>query len=427
MSGPAGSLAPAGLERHVWNWGSVVAVLVGPFVAAGGLACSDTGVGLAENTVARPVRVELNRQGAAGDGWAVEVFGLPSGALSTLGDAALTPDEWAGWLRISVADTGEKAWGLPPVLGRYSVSDEAIYFTPLFDFDPGRFYRVMVDPSRLPTRVIAVTGIWPSGPIEETVGVPALELEASTTVVEVYPTTAVVPENLLRFYISFSAPMSLDGGADHVRLLDGSGHDVEEPFLPLDVALWNEDRTRYTLLLDPGRVKRGILPNVRMGRAIAEGSTYTLVVDRDWRDASGLPLVEPFHRSFRVTAPDERAIDQTEWQMIPPQVGSRDPVTVSFARPLDHALLRRALRVATGGGEVLTGDLEVGAGEMTWTFWPRQRWETQEYHLVVLPTLEDPAGNRVGRSFEAAGSAGHGRRGAMSGYSLPFLPRPPAP
>ena len=117
--------------------------------------------------------------------------------------------------------------------------------------------------------------------IEATVGVPAPELEASTTVVAVYPTTAIVPENLLRFYISFSAPMSLDGSAGHVRLLDGSGHDVEEPFLPLDVALWNEDRTRYTLLLDPGRVKRGILPNLRMGRAIAEGSTYTLVVEAD--------------------------------------------------------------------------------------------------------------------------------------------------
>ena len=361
MSGPAGSLAPAGLERHVWNWGSVVAVLVGPFVAAGGLACSDTGVGLAENTVARPVRVELNRQGAAGDGWAVEVFGLPSGALSTLGDAALTPDEWAGWLRISVADTGEKAWGLPPVLGRYSVSDEAIYFTPLFDFDPGRFYRVMVDPSRLPTRVIAVTGIWPSGPIEETVGVPALELEASTTVVEVYPTTAIVPENLLRFYISFSAPMSLDGGADHVRLLDGSGHDVEEPFLPLDVALWNEDRTRYTLLLDPGRVKRGILPNEEIGRPILEGPRYVLVVDPAWRDAKGVPLAEPFRKAFIAGPPDETPIDPKLWTLTPPRAETREPLAVDFPEPLDRAVLARALAVENVDGEIENLDSGHGA------------------------------------------------------------------
>ncbi len=33
--------------------------------------------------------------------------------------------------------------------------------------------------------------------------------------------------------------------------------------------LWNEDRTRFTVLYDPGRVKRGILPNEEMGRLAA--------------------------------------------------------------------------------------------------------------------------------------------------------------
>ena len=70
-----------------------------------------------------------------------------------------------------------------------------------------------------------------------------------------------------RFFISFSAPMGFRGGTEYVHLLDGDGQVVDEPFLPLDVALWNENRTRYTLLLDPGRVKRGILPNAQMGRA----------------------------------------------------------------------------------------------------------------------------------------------------------------
>ena len=81
-----------------------------------------------------------------------DVVGLPADALSALREAALTPEEWTGWFRISVAGSGENAWDQPPVLGTYAVSDDAIHFSPLFDFDPGRSYRVVFDPARLPPR-----------------------------------------------------------------------------------------------------------------------------------------------------------------------------------------------------------------------------------------------------------------------------------
>jgi hypothetical protein len=59
--------------------------------------------------------------------------------------------------------------------------------------------------------------------------------------------------------------MGRTAGLGHIRLVDENGREVVDPFLPLDVAFWNDDRTRFTVFFDPGRVKRGILPNERMG------------------------------------------------------------------------------------------------------------------------------------------------------------------
>lgn len=56
-----------------------------------------------------------------------------------------------------------------------------------------------------------------------------------------------------------------------MRILDEQGREIEDPFLPLDTELWSHDATRFTVLFDPGRVKRGILPNVEMGRALYPG------------------------------------------------------------------------------------------------------------------------------------------------------------
>ena len=64
------------------------------------------------------------------------------------------------------------------------------------------------------------------------------------------------------------------------------------PFVELEQELWNRDQTRLTLLFDPGRIKRGVKPNVDMGPVLLEGHRYTLVIDRDLKDANGAPLAK---------------------------------------------------------------------------------------------------------------------------------------
>jgi hypothetical protein len=222
----------------------------------------------------------------------IEVSGLSQRDLNRLRRVSWDRTEWERLLRVSVAPDA------PAVLGTYAVADAGLRFIPRFPLDPRRRYEVTLDPVGLPEsgfrRVVA------------TVGRPAAAPGPPATVLNVYPSGELVPENQLRMYVQFSAPMGRRGGVEHLRILDEQGRDIEDPFLPLDAELWHHDATRFTVLFDPGRAKRGILPNVQMGRALVPGRRYTLVVSREWTDAHGRPLAAEFRRGFRVGPPDER-------------------------------------------------------------------------------------------------------------------------
>ncbi len=323
----------------------------------------------------------------------IDVGGLPRAALAQLARGADRTEPWQALLRVSVqpANGARAAGGCRPLRDRRAV----LRFTPLFPFDDGRPYDVRFDPSRLP-------GVQPRAavnPLAAVVTLPAIARTPSTVVSQIYPSAGSVPANQLRLYLHFSAPMDRRSGYDHVKLLDDRGQEVLETFLPLDADFWDRDGTRYTVFFDPGRVKRGILPNRQMGRALKPGRTYTLVVNREWRDGRGQPLKEAFTHTFTATAPIERALSMKEWKIDTPLVGTRNPLTVTFPAVLDHGLLQRALGVARDGAP-LDGDVTIEPGETVWRFAPRAPWLAGGYQLVALDFLEDLAGNRIGRAFE---------------------------
>ncbi len=388
-------------------------------LVAGALAlapgCLQTG-GPAPESVpgAPPIRLATSPSGQR----AVDVAGLPAADLEQLERAAPSRDAWQAILRVHVAQSDPGAAALPPVLGDYAVHDGALRFTPRFPFDAGQRYEVVFDSSSLPSARGRSAPI-PSPAVRAIVEVPALDREPSTRVAAVYPTGPEVPENHLRLYVVFSAPMGLGSGNAHVRLLDERGEPVADAFLPLDVDLWNADRTRYTIFYDPGRVKRGIRPNAELGRPLAAHRRYTLAIDAAWRDAAGQPLVAPFRREFRVGPPRERALDPAAWRLDLPAGGTRDSLAVRFPVPLDYGLLQSALRVTTSTGRPLAGEIRVEQGETRWTFTPRAPWRAGEYQLVAAATLEDVAGNRIGRPFEVDAAEARGSERAR-GAVVPF-------
>jgi hypothetical protein len=336
---------------------------------------------------ARPVQITLV---ADTPNPSIELRGFGRSELDAIGRANLTQEQWVRLMRVSVKGGSE---GLPPVAGSYSIERDAIRFTPMFPLDAGREYAVTFDPSQAPGKRV-------DGPVVTALVSRPAEPRVPSTVVDcVYPSGDVLPENQLRMYIHFSAPMGLKGGLDYIRLIDERGQEVVDPFLPLDAEFWNTDHTRYTVFFDPGRVKRGILPNQQMGRALAPGHRYTLEISADWRDAHGLPLKSRFTREFRAGPADERPLDSRTWRIAAPAAGTSAPLAVSFPEPLDHGLLMRALGVSRASAAV-EGESRVEDAERRWTFTPRDPWEAGEYQLVVLSFLEDLAGNRIGRAFE---------------------------
>jgi hypothetical protein len=305
---------------------------------------------------------------------------VPAPALIELGTLT-TREAWLPVFKVSVgADQAA-------MVGQYAIEDGRIRFTPMFPLDHGRQYEV--------------TFIGPGlQPITASVGLPAKDPTPKTVVARVYPSGDVVPENQLRLYIHFSAPMGSRGGLDYVHLFDAAGKEVKDPFLPLDAEFWNDDRTRYTVFFDPGRQKRGIAPIEEMGRSLTAGKTYVLVIDAAWRDGEGLPLKDQFRRTLRVGPPDEQPLDPKSWTINAPAAGTSAPLTVTFPEPLDHGLLLRALGVLTPAGKPLEGVVAAGAGELSWAFTPAEPWKAGQHNVIALAMLEDLAGNRIGRAFE---------------------------
>ncbi len=325
---------------------------------------------------------------------AVVLSGLSSADLRALKDASTAAHGWTPLFRVSVApDDGP---GALAVSGEYTITNGTVRFTPILPFEAGRSYNVTFDPAaaggslaRLPrvTRVVATAAL-PAGP--------------AVRVTEIYPTGPLVPANLLRMYVEFSGPMGTVAGEEYIRLLDAGGKDLAGALLPLDTDLWNVDRTRFTILFDPGRVKRGILPNRAMGRPLHPGDSFSIVIGQRWPDAHGRPLAGEFRKEYRVGSAIERALDLAAWRVDAPSGGSRQPLRITFPSPLDRGLAQRALSVQrAGAGAELAGAVVVDAGETSWRFTPRDAWQAGEHAVLILPALEDAAGNRLGRAFEA--------------------------
>ena len=325
--------------------------------------------------------------GSDGSTGAVEVSGLDARLVAEA--AAFPPDAWTRLFAVYVAAAGPADPETPAIVGSYTVAAGRIRFVPRYPLAPGLRYRAVL---RLPDR--------PGEPIEKEFLLPRSPAVATTVVEAVYPTGERVPENLLKLYLHFSAPMSRGEAYRRVHLLDGSGKPVDLPFLEIEAELWDREGRRLTLLFDPGRIKRGLRPREESGPILEEGKSYVLVVDRDWPDAAGNPLKSGYRKQFRAGAPDAIQPDPKRWKLRAPRAGSRAPLLVGFAEPLDHAMLERVLRVLDPSGRRVAGRVDVEAGETAWRFTPDQRWRPGGYQLEVETTLEDLAGNSIGRQFE---------------------------
>jgi hypothetical protein len=303
--------------------------------------------------------------------------------------AAFTPTQWQAIFAVYATPLEtESKISTPAALGSYRVNETGIVFQPRFGIEDGMRYSAIYRPAAN------------APPLERTFETPARDLTPTTEVTQVSPASDLLPENQLKFYLHFSAPMSFGEAYRRVHLLDESGRKIELPFLEIDQELWDPGRRRLTVFFDPGRVKSGLVPNLEEGPPLREGQSYTLLIEREWLDAEGKQLKAEFRKSFRVGAPDREPPTLATWKLTPPAAGSREPLRVHFPEPLDRALLDHLLSVATAERKPIDGSIAVSENETLWRFTPQAAWSEGNYILEVGTALEDLAGNSIGRPFE---------------------------
>ena len=325
----------------------------------------------------------------------VEVSGISAKALRKFRSPNWAVEDWQKVLSVYAGQADSRAGAdLPAMLGTYSAKDGLIRFEPKFPLEARVTYRAVFRPSRLPADADPR-----DRDLVSTFRLPTPERQSTTLVTRIYPSANVLPENLLKFYVYFSAPMRRGHIYDHIQLLDEAGKPVELPFLEIDEELWNPELTRLTLIIDPGRIKRGVQPLEEVGPVLQAGKSYTLVIDRGWQDAQGNPLKETCRKVFKAGPALRKPIDTATWEITSPP-DSLAPLRIRFPEPLDHALASRMIRVTGIRGEIVQGQMSLGDDERLWSFVPAKPWAGGQHHISVQTTIEDLAGNNIGKSFD---------------------------
>lgn len=274
-----------------------------------------------------------------------------------------------------------------PMLGKYQVSGQSVFYIPSFPLVQGKVYHIRL-----------------SSPLPESgfeVSVPVLTTPETPVVEQIYPTAGQWPANQLKFYIVFSRPMRYGQAMDHIRLEEENGLPVEAPFLDLGQELWDPDQRRLTVWFDPGRIKSLLIPNLEKGPPLLPDKKYRLVISKDWQAADGRTLGEDMVREFKTGKKDTDKPLPGDWSLNLPKAHTTTPLKIRFGYAMDYAMLLDGIAVYDQNGHLAEGRVEAGPEERTWLFYPESPWQPGTYSLRFSADLEDLAGNNLDRAFDA--------------------------
>ena len=296
---------------------------------------------------------------------------------------------------------------------QYSIEDGRIRFTPMFPLDPGRQYHVTFTP--------------PGARADHRDGrlCPRRTRRRRRRSRRCFRRRRSCPENQLRLYIHFSAPMGSRGGLDFVHLLDEAGQEVDGsvPAARRRVLERRSHALHGVLRSGPPearhRADRRHGPLADGGQVVHAGGRRR-VARRQWLAAEAAVSAA---RSRSVRRTSGRSIRRRGRSTRRPPARSA-PLTVAFPEPLDHGLLLRALGVLAPDGKPLEGEVVVGASELTWAFTPPSRGRPARYNIVAFAMLEDLAGNRIGRAFEVDQFDRTDKSGEPEKTLIPFVVKP---
>lgn len=268
------------------------------------------------------------------------------------------------------------------ILGDLKVSED-VSFVPLIPFTTNSRYECWLGEKKI-----------------DSFSIPYNDNATGPKLLAVYPMSGKVPVNLLKIYLAFSEPMRENVSDRYIKLVKGRSDTLHEVFLSLQPELWNEDRTVLTIWLDPGRIKRELQPNQRMGAPLEENNSYTLVVDKNWTSAQSIAIGKNAGATWTTVSRDSLTPDPALWRLQVPKPGTRQPLNIDLTESLDHFLLAESIRVQRSDGKRVAGSLTITDQDSRCQFVPEATWAAGDYELRVDSRLEDLAGNNLNRPFD---------------------------
>jgi len=344
----------------------------------------------------------------------VSVKNLYPDMIDALGRCAQAGHPLQSILRVTVIEAGVPGGeDIPNIFGRYDVLQDGIRFIPHFPFESGVCYRASFDSRPLGRPEFSEV-------VTHEFSLPREMSAVRTQVKQVFPSSDLLPENLLRFYVCFSNSMQRGCAEEHIRLFGPDGQPAHEVLYRPPVELWDRSMRHLTILLDPGRLKRWVGPNRELGPPLKAGHEYTLAIGPGMVDLSGRPLCEGFYKPFRVTAAVRERIMVKQWRILPPTTKSYQPLALIFPRPVDWAMLWHTITIASEDGQPIDGRVVIDKGEKRWRFTPTSPWIAGSYYIHAAPNLEDVCGNSLlgafDRPLQSSGNLVHD----VTNRSIPF-------
>jgi hypothetical protein len=269
------------------------------------------------------------------------------------------------------------------ILGEVEKRADSLIFTPMIPFTRGLVYEVFDQKELI-----------------ESFSVPKANAEDAPRVVAIYPSQDTVPENLLKIYLQFSQPMQEGRSSEYIMLVNGGSDTIKGAFLDLQPELWNENRTQLTLWLDPGRIKRDLLPNQKLGTPMQKNRGYRIMISDEWKSTQGSPLGKAYSKTFVTTSRDSVSPNPRNWKIVSPRAETVSALQIDFYESLDHGLLDEAFTVSNEKGMSVAGQWNFIQEEAKALFVPKEKWLAGQYHLKVDTRLEDLASNNINRPFD---------------------------
>ena len=268
------------------------------------------------------------------------------------------------------------------IFGSWSMYQQTSVFSPVISFSAGMAYQIFRKNERVASFQIP------------------LEKYAESLKLSVFPSTDTVPANLLKMYFQFSEPMKQLRSERFVFLLDERGDTLREVFQSLHPELWNKQGDRLTLWIDPGRVKRDLIRNQKLGAPFEIGKKYKLIVSNRWQSLSGNALYTSFEKSVYVEPNDRKKINPKEWLVEVPAAQSTDPLKIHFGESLDWVVAKENVWVNNESGEEVRAEISTFDQEAALLMAPASPWHAGLYHIHIDPKVADLAGNNLNRLFD---------------------------